>query len=460
MSRGWLVLVGLCACGGGDGDGDAYEPGEELAGGDTTVFDTTQNAYANAAANLHGERRDGFFVGNSIFNRNWVVAPSSTTGLDGLGPTFNATSCSTCHFKDGRGRPPPPGEPMRSMLVRLSVSGADAVTGGPVGEPSYGGQLQNAAIPGVPVEGRVTIDWEEVPGAYADGTPYSLRRPTYRFEALAFGPLADDTMFSPRVAPATFGLGLLEAIPAADLVAREDAADADGDGISGRANRPWDVAAGRRALGRFGWKANQPSLRQQTAGAMHGDLGVTSSLFPAESCPAPQLECAAAPSGGAPELDENKLDDLTFYGQTLAVPARRDAGDPTVLRGKRLFRAAGCAACHVPRWVTGTHPEVPELSGQTIWPYTDLLLHDMGPELADGRPDFDASGSEWRTPPLWGIGLLGAVNGHDDLLHDGRARGLAEAILWHGGEGEAAREAFRAMVAEDRAALLRFLRSL
>jgi CxxC motif-containing protein (DUF1111 family) len=446
MRRLALLTVGLLAACGGD-DGDGYEPGEELAGGDTTIFDDTGNAFSGAAANLVDERRDSFFVGNSVFNRNWVIAPSSTIGFDGLGPTFNATSCSTCHFKDGRGRPPEPGEPMKSMLLRLS------------NEPTYGGQLQNASIPGVVAEGRVEIDWEEVAGAYDDGTAYSLRRPTYRFEDLAFGALAADVLTSPRVAPANFGLGLLEAIPDADLLALEDPDDADGDGISGRANHPVDVATGQPALGRFGWKANQPSIRQQSAGAFNGDVGITSSLFPEQNCPTAQTDCVAAIDGGTPELDANKLDDITYYGQTLAVPARRGADDAEVLRGKRLFGDAGCRSCHVPRFETGAH-ELPELEGQIIFPYTDLLLHDLGPELADGRPDVDADGQEWRTPPLWGIGLVRVVNDHELFLHDGRARGFAEAILWHGGEAEAARDAFRAMTADERAALLGFLESL
>jgi CxxC motif-containing protein (DUF1111 family) len=249
-------------------------------------------------------------------------------------------------------------------------------------------------------------------------------------------------------------------VPEADLLARVDADDADGDGVSGRANQVWDVARGALALGRFGWKANQPSLAQQTAGAFLGDMGIASSLFPTENCPSVQPECLAAPSGGAPEIDDDKLAAVIFYGRTLAVPGRRDVEDPTVLRGKRRFHEAGCASCHVPKWTTGASDPLPELAGQVIWPYTDLLLHDLGEDLADGRPDFLADGREWRTPPLWGLGLLEAVSGHTLLLHDGRARGPAEAILWHGGEAEAAREAFRTMAAEDRAALLRFLESL
>jgi CxxC motif-containing protein (DUF1111 family) len=425
--RRYLVIALLAACG---GDPDGYEPGEELSGGTTTVFDDTGRAYSNPLANLEGERRDGFFVGNSLFNRSWVVAPASTTGLDGLGPTFNATSCSTCHFKDGRGRPPEPGEPMRSMLIRLSMP-----DGSP--EPTYGGQLQNASIPGVPVEGRVEIDWEDVPGTYDDGTPYTLRRPSYRFEDLAFGPLAEDVVISPRVAPANYGLGLLEAIPDGALEQLADPDDDDGDGISGR-----------RGEGRFGWKASQPTVRSQSAGAFLGDIGITSMMNPTQNCTAVQTECLAAISGGDPELDDAKLDDIEFYGQTLAVPGRRDWDDATVLAGKARFHDTGCASCHVPSFQTTEYP-VPELVDQTIWPYTDLLLHDVGEDL-DG---------EWRTPPLWGLGLLGVVNEHDELLHDGRARGFAEAILWHGGEASSAREAFRAMDADDRDALIRFLES-
>jgi CxxC motif-containing protein (DUF1111 family) len=453
------VVAALAGCG---GDDDGYQAGEELAGGDVTVFDETVNAYSHAAPNLVSERRDPFFVGNSFFNRSWVTAPSSTSGVDGLGPTFNARSCTACHTKDGRGRPPAEGEAMLSMLLRLSVPGVDQ-HGGPVPEPVYGGQLQPDALPGVPAEGRAVIEYIEQPGAYADGTPYSLRAPKYRIEDLAFGPLAPAVSISPRVAPAVFGLGLLELLPEADLLALADPDDRDQDGISGRANFVWDVSAQATVLGRFGWKANQPSLLQQTAGAFLGDIGVTSRVFPEQNCSPAQEACLAAPPGGAgglPEIDDGKLDAVVYYGRTLAVPGRRDVRDPEVLHGKRLFRAAGCASCHVPRWTTGPSSELPELARQTIWPYTDLLLHDLGDALADGRPDFLADGREWRTPPLWGLGLLEVVNGHTFLLHDGRARDVAEAILWHGGEAEASREAFRTMVATDRAALLRFLGSL
>ena len=452
-----FACLGFAAC---EAESLTYEPGEELSGGETTVFDTGANAFSLAARNLTGERRDKFFVGNSMFNRGWVTAPSSTQGADGLGPTFNAASCSGCHFKDGRGRPPNAGdEAFLGLLLRLSIPGQDA-HGGPLDEPSYGGQFNHRSILQVPAEGRAVVAYDEVAGTFGDGTPYSLRRPRYESPELAFGPLDTSVMVSPRVAPAMIGLGLLEAISEDTLVALADDDDADGDGISGRVNRVWDPKTGVVALGRFGWKANQPGLEQQNSGAFLGDIGITSPLHPVENCPPAQTECAAALSGGAPELDQDKVDDVTYYSRLLAVPGRRDFEDPTVLRGKQLFRSAGCASCHTPVHVTGVLAGMPELSEQTIRPFTDLLLHDMGDDLADHRPDFLATGTEWRTPPLWGVGLVGIVNDHTTLLHDGRARDLTEAILWHGGEAEAAREEFRTMPASDRAALIRFLESL
>ncbi|KFA88857.1 di-heme oxidoredictase family protein [Archangium violaceum] len=450
-----LLLLLACACG-----EEGPEPGEELSGGATTVHDTTRNAFTLAARNLQGDRRDAFFTGNALFNRNWVTAPASTTGLDGLGPTFNAPSCAACHFKDGRGKPPTePDEKPLSLLFRLSIPGQDA-HGEPLGDPTYGGQLQPQAILGVPGEGEVAITHALREGQYADGTAYSLEEPHYTLTNLAFGPVHPELMMSPRVAPVMVGLGLLEAIPDAALEALADPEDKDGDGISGRINHVWDVEHGEPRMGRFGWKANQPSLRQQNAGAFRGDVGITSDLFPEEDCPAPQTACQDALSGGEPELEAEKLEQVTFYTQMLAVPARRDVDEPEVLRGRRLFRELDCAKCHVPRHETGTVEDAPELSKQVIFPYTDLLLHDMGPELADGRPDFEATGSEWRTPPLWGIGLVETVNRHTRFLHDGRARSLEEAILWHGGEAERSRERFRNLTVNDRTALLRFLESL
>ncbi len=452
----FFLLFGLAAC-----TAELRpEPGEELGGGATTnVTLLGDRSFAEPLANLDVAHRTSFFAGNSFFTDPWVTAPSSTTTRDGLGPTFNSESCAGCHLRDGRGRPPEGDEGFESILIRLSIPGEGA-HGGPLDEPSYGGQFQPKSILGVPAEGSATLVYDAIEGTYGDGEPYDLRRPTIVFDALAFGAMDPATMTSLRVAPVVAGLGLLELVPEADLLALEDPDDADGDGISGRANRVWSAALGATALGRFGWKAGQPTVREQSAGAFRGDMGITSALFPGEDCPAPQLDCAGAPSGGAPEIPDDLLDHVALYARALAIPVRVDYADPEALRGRELFRAAGCASCHVERFVTGVSADLPELSEQTIRPFTDLLLHDMGEGLADDRPEFLASGREWRTPPLWGAGRIDDVNGHTFLLHDGRARGFAEAILWHGGEAEESKELFRTMSRADRDALVRFLESL
>ena len=441
------------------GAADADPSQGALSGGAATVQATTRQAFGQPLPHLTADQETRFFVGNSFFNRNWVSAPASTTARDGLGPLFNARSCSACHLHDGRGRPPAPGEDMLSMLVRLSVPGGDS-RHGVVPEPVYGDQFNGFAVPGVPPEGRALVTYEEMPGAYEDGEPFSLRRPTYTFSDLQYGPMHSDTLLSPRVAPAMVGLGLLEAVPEAALLASADPHDADGDGISGRPNRVWDKARQQTVMGRFGWKANQPSVAQQVAGAFLGDIGITSPLFPDENCTPAAVACRQALNGGSPELPERLLAHVVFYSRTLAVPARRNSQLPQVRRGRKLFDDAQCNACHTPTLHTGAVPGLPDLSEQVIHPYTNLLLHDMGDRLADNRPDFEASGSEWRTPPLWGIGLLETVNRHTFLLHDGRARNLAEAILWHGGEAEDSKEYFRRMPSKDREALLQFLNSL
>jgi CxxC motif-containing protein (DUF1111 family) len=440
---------------------DKTEPKPDaLSGGEGTTFTVGKNAFAQAAENLVGNRRDDFFDGNALFNRNWTTAPSSTSGADGLGPTFNARSCSSCHFKDGRGRPPfDADEPMSSMLIRLSVPGTDE-HGGPKPEPTYGGQLNPLGILGVPGEGDPRVVTSLQHGKYADGTQYELSVPSYELRDLAFGEMAADVMLSPRTAPQMIGLGLLQAIDEADLLAHADPDDADGDGISGRANQVWDVAAEDVVMGRFGWKANQPRLEQQNSGAFNGDIGITSPLFPAENCTDSQTACSQAVTGGSPEIDGAHVAVVDYYSKYLAVPARRNVGDAQVQQGEQLFAQLGCASCHVTTFKTGSVEDFPELSLQTIHPYTDLLLHDMGDALADGRPDFEADGNEWRTPPLWGVGLFKDVNDHTRYLHDGRARNLEEAVLWHGGEGRDSADAFKSLSASEREALLEFLGSL
>lgn len=440
---------------------DGYEEGEEYAGGATTVFDFSENAFNHSAANLSSNEETKFSVGNSFFRQNWVIAPSSTAGRDGLGPMYNALGCSGCHLRDGRGRAPIGNEGVTGFLFRLSVSGADA-HGGPMSDAVYGGQFQNLSIPGVMNEGDFSIAYQTINGIYADGTPYTLQKPVYTLSG-NYGALTG-LLYSPRVAPQMPGLGLLEAISEADILSSVDENDANGDGISGKANYVWDYKTQITALGRFGWKANQPNLYQQTAGAFNGDVGITSSLFPNDHCTSAQMDCKNAINGNDSavdyELSDYQLDRVAFYSSTLAVAGRRDVKDATVLQGKKLFVSAGCAKCHIPSYTTGVHSTISAVSTQKIYPYTDLLLHDMGSELADNRSDYLANGNEWRTPPLWGIGLFNTVNHHTNYLHDGRARNLEEAILWHGGEGEDSKEKFRSLSAQERAALIKFLNSL
>jgi CxxC motif-containing protein (DUF1111 family) len=460
---GCALGCAAAACSGGHQDKD-----EELSGGENgTVFNTTRDAFAQAFDSITGEHEMQFFLGNSIFNRAWVTAPASVRDFDGLGPLFNATNCSACHFKDGRGHPPrSPDEALVGLLIRISVPGTDA-HGGPKPEPNYGTQIEGNAIRGVPREAVVKITYQERPGEYADGEAFSLRKPHYAFGQLGYGPLAADVMVSPRVAPAMIGLGLLEAVPESTLEELADPDDEDGDGISGRINHVWSVKAKKTVVGRFGWKANQPTLEQQTTGAFQGDMGITTELFPEQECTEAEVECREARSGGgaadepdAPEASPQFVAAVVDYAHNLAVPARRNWTDPEVVHGKHLFEDIGCGGCHVGRLETGTLEGFPELEHQTIRPYTDLLLHDMGEGLADHRPDYEADGREWRTAPLWGIGLVETVNSHQLFLHDGRARGLAEAVLWHGGEAQAARDAFVKLTKAERRALLAFLASL
>ena len=450
------------------------DPLGEKTGGETTVFATGRNAFSFPAANLSDEERTRFVIGNSFFRRNWVEAPASTKARDGLGPHFIARSCGGCHVQDGRGEPPEifnrlgeTKDPTVALLIRLSIPGTDA-HGGPRHEPVYGDQFNNAAIQGVKPEGRVTLRYDTLKGQFADGTPYTLQKPIYGFADLGYGPMHPQVMTSPRIAPQIIGVGLLEVIAEADILANAaDQAAAPGP-IKGVPNKVWDAPSGKMMLGRFGWKANVATIAHQTGGAFQGDMGITSRHFAQETCTSTQKDCQAAPSGqggdAGVEIDDKTFSDVVFYQATLAPPARRNINDAQVLRGQALFSQAQCATCHRPSYVTqaGPFPELTSkaLNGQRIHPYTDMLLHDMGERLADGRPDFGASGRQWKTPPLWGAGLIQDVNGHTRLLHDGRARGVLEAVLWHGGEAEDAKNQVLKMKKADRDALVKFVESL
>lgn len=461
-----LLLTALLA----SGNGAAPDPAT-LSAGPFTTSETGANAFSVPVALLDREQAGQFALGREQFNEAWVVAPDPA-GVWGLGPTFNEDRCAHCHAHNGRAPAPEHGgRAERGLLVRLSVPGAGGA-GSPDPHPAYGDQLQNRGVAGrVPAEGQALIEYETREVRFADGERLQLRKPKVRFSELQFGPLGAETQVSLRIAPALVGLGLLEAVPEETIL--EIARQQPMRGLSGRPNYVRDVEHGSTVLGRFGWKAGQPHLRQQTAAAFHGDIGATTYLFPEENCPDVQLACLDLPSaskcggqGGCtgnnyrPEVTPSRLTNITLYLQALAVPARRNPEDPAVKRGELLFSQAGCADCHVPRLRTGMHAALPAAANLEIRAYTDLLLHDMGEELADDRPEFLADGREWRTPPLWGIGLLPAVNGHSDLLHDGRARGVVEAILWHGGEAQAAREAFMQMPKPQREAMVKFVESL
>ncbi|WP_371224964.1 di-heme oxidoredictase family protein [Roseovarius sp. 2305UL8-3] len=456
-------------------DFSAAQMFEELSAGAATVrARRNADAFSQPSANISFEDELNFKVGNGLFRKLWVSTPSSTLASDGLGPIFNARSCQRCHLKDGRGHPPEgPDDNAISMFLRVSVPGTDAGRMAAIEDyiatdpdPTYGTQLQDFSLPGHAAEYRLQIDYEEVEVPLSDGEVASLRRPTYTAADLGYGPLHPDAMLSPRIAPQMIGLGLLEAIPAADILAHADPEDADGDGISGRPNIVWSVEYDQPMLGRFGLKAGAPTVKHQSAGAFAGDIGISNPLFPAAwgECTEAQTVCRAAPHGDMDdrgfEIDAEGLDLITFYSRNLAVPKRRNVNDPEVLRGKEIFHTTGCVSCHVPSFVTHRLADQPEQSFQLIWPYTDMLLHDMGEGLVDNRPEARATGREWRTPPLWGIGLTEQVSDHTYFLHDGRARSLLEAVLWHGGEAEQHRDTVINMPATDRAALIRFLESL
>ncbi len=450
------------------------EPFEARPGGATTVpARSTQDAFSQPSANMDFAKELDFRIGNGLFRKNWVAAPASTLASDGLGPLYNSRACQDCHLKDGRGHPPEAGEKSNSMLLRLSIPGGPSPHGikdylATLPDPTYGDQLQERAAPGQAAEGKMTITYADLPVTLSDGTVVTLQAPSYSVTDTAYGTLNPKIMLSPRVAPQMIGMGLLEAIPATDILALADENDANGDGISGRANMVWSVEHNAPMLGRFGLKAGTPTIRHQSAIALSTDMGLSSTLFsdPSGDCTANQPLCRTAPNGqeaglrDGREVDEQSLDLITYYSRNLAVPARRSFDASDVLAGKQVFYALGCASCHYPKFVTNRLENQPEQSFQLIWPYSDMLLHDMGEGLADNRPEGRATGREWRTAPLWGIGMTQSVSGQASFLHDGRARTLTEAIVWHGGEAATSAAAMIALPKSDRDTLIAFLESL
>ncbi|CAM3596679.1 thiol oxidoreductase [Psychrobacter glaciei] len=466
----------------------SFDRQEIKQGGDSGISITSAESYSKPSSNLTALRKGSFFIGNAFFQQPWVIAPASTDSRDGLGALFNVAACQSCHVKDGRGHAPMSSkDDADSLLIRLSMPATtdeqrqqlqDSLIEKVV-HPMYGGQLQDRGIQGVPAEARIAVQWTDMPVTFADGYVETLRAPIFKLTKPGYGAFDNEMMVSPRVALPMIGLGLLEQIPDDDIKKQAINNNSTSD-ISGKFNWVMDPQTGKHALGRFGWKAGQTKLITQNQSAFNEDMGLTSNIRPHESCMPSQTACINATTG-ADEQGNGKLpvevnDEIAkfveFYTRNLAVPHRRNANDKLVLAGKKRFYDMGCQSCHTPRYqLPKTDDDHLEQHGQVIYPYTDLLLHDMGDALADrtiagklpakdAQVEFLANSYEWRTPALWGIGLAQTVDPQATFLHDGRARTLMEAVLWHGGEAENQRQKVLKLDKQGRAELNAFLKSL
>lgn len=457
------------------------EASESFPAGDATVTLLPFPSSMRPAKNLAEVKQKYFHAGKALAHQPWIKAPSVTDARDGLGPVFNARTCLFCHINGGRGTLPKDDKVMMiSSFLRISVPGFDKLHG-VIPEPTYGDQLQSQSVSlahqlrthvskedlkyqEAPPEAYVYIDWQEKTFNYPDGNKVILRTPVPIIKNLGYGKMHPDTLMGIRNAPPLHGVGLLELIAQADIDKKVDPEDKNADGISGRLNKVWDFDLKKTVNGRFGLKANNASVRMQTASAYANDMGITNPVFPKQPCTPLQKLCLETPHGNdaktGVEISEELLTLTVNFTKNLGVPLRRTPMNKTVLKGRELFYQTGCQTCHTPSYVTQDSKEFPHLAQQTIWPYTDLLLHDMGEALSDGRPDYLATGSEWRTPPLWGVGLSKKINTSENLLHDGRAKNVEEAILWHGGEAEATKQRFINLDSNSRNALIKFVESL
>ncbi len=466
----------------------SFDPQEIKQGGDTGISISSAESYSKPSSNLTASRKGSFFIGNAFFRQPWVIAPASTDSRDGLGALFNVAACQSCHVKDGRGHAPMSmDDDADSLLIRLAMPATTDEQRQQlqnsliekVAHPMYGGQLQDRGIQGVPAEARIAVQWTDKTVTFTDGHVETLRAPTFNLTKPGYGPFDDELMVSPRVALPMIGLGLLEQIPDEDI--KKQAIDNDNNSdISGKFNWVMDPQTGKHALGRFGWKAGQTKLLTQNQSAFNEDMGLTSNIRPHESCMPTQTACVKATTGadeqgdGRPpvEVNDEVAKFVEFYTRNLAVPHRRNADDKLVLAGKKRFYDMGCQSCHTPRYqLPKTDDDHLEQHGQVIYPYTDLLLHDMGDDLADrtiagklppkdAQVEFLANSYEWRTPALWGIGLAQTVDPQATFLHDGRARTLMEAVLWHGGEAQEQQKKVLNLDKQGRAELNAFLKSL
>lgn len=432
---------------------DGYD--DRLSGGSFTVLNSSTQAFKQAIDGLTERQQRVHTIGDGTFDQVFVAAPAPHFG--GLGPIFNNLSCVNCHRNDGGGFPST-GSSNSGLLLRISVPGMDE-HGGPLAAPGFGGQVQDQALLGTSPEASAAISYTDLPVTYPDGTTVTLHKTAYALQN-PYIALPAGYMLSPRLAPRLVGLGLLENIPESTVLSFVDAGDQNGDGITGRANYVYNSYTKKTELGRFGLKSNTPTLLLQVATAYQQDMGVTSYSQPEESCYGQSQMNSVGANDPKIELVDSLLNYVTFYVQTLAVPARRDVLDSVNKRGATLFNQINCSGCHRPTMQTGVNTAI-NLSSQRIHPYTDLLVHDMGDGLADNRPDYLATGKEWRTTPLWGIGLLAKTNGGTAyFLHDGRALSIEEAILWHDGEAAKSKQQFMQLNKTDRNALIHFLNSL
>ena len=455
---------------------DIPEDYENLSGGIGSTTSSNKNSFSLPMKNINQSNKIDFFIGNSLFQRNWVPSPAITKASDGLGPLFSASSCQSCHISDGRGHPPQTFTDSKPSLMAIHLSippqnneqalALKSTHIKSIPDPIYGSQLSNFAIDGISPEGEISITYEFIPVMFDNGKIVSLRKPLYSITNKNYGDLHPEIQISARVAQPMIGLGLIENISELDILKNIDLEDIDGDGITGKANYVWNKLEKKSSLGRFGWKASQPNIYQQTVDALFEDMGLSSTAIPfSDNCTVNQIECKQFQNGNSKEYDgfevsNDQIDLIVYYSKHLSVPQRRGHDNKDVLAGKRVFFQSGCASCHTPKFQTAKNENDQSLSEQLIWPYSDFLLHDMGEDLADDVGEFLANGNEWRTPPLWGIGLTNKVSGHTNFLHDGRARNILEAILWHGGESKKSRDNVLNLSNNDLDKLLIFLNSL
>lgn len=406
-------------------------------GGDLSSTLADQNAIQVAAPNVEDlVKRNKQIAGFTPFHRTF-------TKKNGLGRAFINDGCGNCHINNGKGRVRLHTDPNKNnaMVIKVSLRG-EGEDGAPIDVPRFGEQLQDKTFR--KKRFRLRLRWERIAGIYPDGTTFRLRSPRVLFRIP--GVRRKNVVHSLRMTPGLIGLGLLESIPESAILVLSDPEDSDGDGISGVPAYVPDRESGTFKIGRFGFRGSQPSVAMQSAAAAFLDMGVSNTYFPG--------------TGEAPELNDKIFEELVIYQLIPGVPFARDQESPVVQQGKALFQSTGCNSCHVMEFIT-ENPDHPELDGQKIHPFTDLLLHDMGPGLADERAEFSASGSDWRTTPLWGLGFLDRISKVPQrYLHDGRARTLEEAILWHGGEAEKSKMNFMNLAKAERDALIAFLNSL